>query len=188
MRYFGSTGFSPFQFKVLDGFFLWKAGGIRFKALYLMVITPFKNSLQNYDVYAKFMPNKTQTVQKEITDPFPEWPLTQTEGNEWSYKKTIQRKRTGNDTFGTSQEKRKVMQFSENLDRNPNGSCLTCFDNEGSVSCWFISVWYRQRLRISTEIMYITKKLKKKNKSKKLPMQWQRFMESNWRNNGEANK
>lgn len=72
MRYFGSTGFSPFQFKVLDGFFLWKAGGIRFKALYLMVITPFKNSLQNYDVYAKFMPNKTQTVQKEITDPFPE--------------------------------------------------------------------------------------------------------------------
>lgn len=164
MRYFGSTGFSPFQFQSLRWVLLWKAGGIRFKALYLMVITPLKSSLQNCDVYAKFMPNKTQTAQKEITDPFLEWPLTQTGGNEWSYKKKIQRKRTANDTFGTSQEGRKVMQFSETPDRNPNGSCLPCFDKEGSVSCWFMSVWYRWRLRISTEITYITKKLKKKIK------------------------
>lgn len=44
--------------------------GVRFKALYLTVIPPFKSSVQNYDIYAKFMPNKTQTAQKEITDPF----------------------------------------------------------------------------------------------------------------------
>lgn len=57
-----------FNFKVLDLGFVVK--GVRFKALYLMVIPPFKSSVQNYDIYAKFMPNKTQTAQKEIIDPF----------------------------------------------------------------------------------------------------------------------
>lgn len=70
MRFFGSRGFASFQYQSLGWVLLWKAGGVRFKRLYLMVITPLKSSLQNCDGYAKFMPNKTQTAQKEIAGLF----------------------------------------------------------------------------------------------------------------------